>query len=84
MRVESKEPYVFQKHCNQVFFYPDVLDGDWWFVLRHDPRSKHIFEKTKSQCEVKKIIRVMETKSDLYMICLDIYIVDVPFYYGYL
>jgi hypothetical protein len=44
MWVETKEPYVFPKHCNQVFFYPDVLDGDWWFVLRHDPRSKHIFE----------------------------------------
>ena len=29
---------------NQVFFYPDVLDRDWWFVLRHNPRSKHIFE----------------------------------------
>lgn len=22
----------------------DVLDNDWWFVLRHDPRSKHIFK----------------------------------------
>jgi hypothetical protein len=21
-----------------------VLDRDWWFVLRHDPTSKHIFE----------------------------------------
>jgi hypothetical protein len=28
-----------------VFFYLDVLDRDWWFVLTHDPRSKHIFEK---------------------------------------
>ena len=27
-----------------MFFYPDVFDRDWWFVLRHDPRSKHIFE----------------------------------------
>ena len=42
---EAKEPYVFPKHYNQVFFYLDVLDRDWWFVLRHDPRSKHIFEK---------------------------------------
>ena len=41
---EAKEPYVFPKHYNQVFFYPDVLDRDWWFVLRQDPRSKHIFE----------------------------------------
>ena len=32
------------KHCNHVFFYPDVLDRDWWFVLRHDPRSKNICE----------------------------------------
>ena len=44
MWVETKEPYVFPKHCNQVFFNLDVLDGDWWFVLIHDPRSKHIFE----------------------------------------
>ena len=27
-----------------MFFYPDVLDRDWWFVLIHDPRSKNIFE----------------------------------------
>ena len=39
-----KEPYVFPKHCNQVFFYPYVLDQNWWFVLKHDPRSKHFFE----------------------------------------
>ena len=26
---EAKEPYFFPKHCNQVFFYPDVLDMDW-------------------------------------------------------
>ena len=42
---EAKEPYVFPKHCNQMFFYLDVLDRDWWFVLRRDPRSKHSFEK---------------------------------------
>ena len=40
---ESKEPYVFLKHCNQVLFYPDVLDRDWSFILRHDPRYKHVF-----------------------------------------
>ena len=28
-----------------MFFYPDVLGGDWWFILRHDPRSKHLFVK---------------------------------------
>jgi hypothetical protein len=39
---EAKEPYVFPKHYNQMFFFPDVLDMDWWFVLRQ--RSKHIFE----------------------------------------
>ena len=41
---EAKEPYVFPIHCNQVFFNPDVLDRYWWFILIHDPRSKHIFE----------------------------------------
>jgi hypothetical protein len=25
-------------------FYLDVLDRDWWFGLRQNPRSKHIFE----------------------------------------
>jgi hypothetical protein len=39
---EAKKPYVFPKNCNHVFFYPDVLDKDWWFVLRHNPRTKHI------------------------------------------
>jgi len=43
MWVESKDPFVFPKHCNQVFFYSDVLNEDWWSVLRH--RSKHIFYK---------------------------------------
>jgi hypothetical protein len=41
---EANEPYVFPKHYNQVFVYPNVLDRDWWFVLRHNPSSKHIFE----------------------------------------
>jgi hypothetical protein len=27
-----------------MFFYPYVLDGDWWFILGHDLRSKHLFE----------------------------------------
>jgi hypothetical protein len=43
MWVESKEPYVFPKHCNQMSFYPDVLDGDWCFALRHNP-DLNIFE----------------------------------------
>jgi len=30
--------------ANQVFFYIHVLDRDRSFILRHDPRSKHIFE----------------------------------------
>ena len=44
MWVETKEPYIFPKHHNQVLFYLNVLDGDLWFVLRHYPRSKHLFE----------------------------------------
>ena len=40
---EVREPYVFPKHCNQVIFFSDVSDRDWWFVLRHNPRSKHVF-----------------------------------------
>jgi len=41
---KAKEPYVFLKHRNRVFFYPDMLDMDWWFILRHDLTLKHIFE----------------------------------------
>ena len=37
-------PCVYPKRCNQVCFYLDVLDRDWWFLLRHEPRSKHLFE----------------------------------------
>ena len=44
MLAKTNEPYVFPKHCNEVFFYPDVLDRDWWFILRHDSISKHIFD----------------------------------------
>jgi hypothetical protein len=44
MWVETKESYVFPKHCNQVFFYPDGLDDDWWFVLIHYMKSKNNFE----------------------------------------
>ena len=41
---EAREPYVFPKHWSRVFFYPYVLDRDCWFVLRHNPTSKHIFK----------------------------------------
>ena len=40
---ETKDPCVFPKHCIQVFLYPNVLDRDCWFVLRHKPRTKHSF-----------------------------------------
>jgi hypothetical protein len=42
---ENNEAWVFPEHYNQVFFYPNVLDMYSWFILRHDLRSKHIFEK---------------------------------------
>ena len=31
-----------QNTATKWFF--NVLDRDWWFVLKHDPISKHIFE----------------------------------------
>ena len=52
---EFKEPYVFPKHYNQVFFYLDVLDKYWWFILRHDLRYKHVFENNNV---------IMPTKED--------------------
>ena len=53
---ESKEPYVFPKHCNKLFFYPYVLDRDWWFILIQDPISKHVCEKNNA---------IMPTKEDI-------------------
>ena len=44
MLVETRKPYVFPKHYNQVFFYLDVSDWNWWFVVRRDLRSKHIVD----------------------------------------
>ena len=41
---EARESYVVQNIATRCFFYLYVLDKDWWFILRHDPRSKHIFE----------------------------------------
>ena len=41
---ETKDPYIFPKHCSKGFFHQDMLDPDWWFVLRCDPRSKHLFD----------------------------------------
>ena len=35
---------MFSQNIATKCFYPDVLDRDCWFVLRHDPRSKHLFE----------------------------------------
>ena len=45
MLAETKEPYVFPKHYNQLCFHPDVLNKDWRFIWRHDPRFKHLYEK---------------------------------------
>jgi hypothetical protein len=28
----------------KCFFNPNVLERDWWFILRHNMRSKHVFE----------------------------------------
>ena len=41
---KMNQPYIFPKHCNHVFLHQDVLDQGWWFILRHDSRSKHLFE----------------------------------------
>ena len=55
MWYEARKPYVLSKRCSQVFFYPNVLDRDWWFMLTHDPRSKHIFENNSiiMPCELE-------------------------------
>ena len=51
---ESKEPCVFPKHYNQVFFHSDVLDRDWWFILRHDTRYKHVYENNNSLIPIEE------------------------------
>jgi hypothetical protein len=37
-----------QNTATKCFFYPNVLDRDSLFILRHDPRSKHIFENNNA------------------------------------
>jgi hypothetical protein len=39
---------------------------------------------TMLSCQVRKIIKVMAMKSDMYMFYFNIYVVDVSFYYGFL
>ena len=41
---DSKETYVFPKYYNQVFFHPHALDIDRWFILRHRPIPKHVYD----------------------------------------
>ena len=36
---------MFSQNNATRCFSPNMLDRDWWFVLIHDPRSKHFFEK---------------------------------------
>jgi hypothetical protein len=81
---ENKEPCVFRKHYNQVFFYQGVLDMDWWFILTHDLRLNIFLRTTMLSCQVRKIMRVMEMNSNIYLFYFNNYIVDVSFYYGYL
>ena len=40
---ETKEPCIFPKQRNQVFFYLDVLVRNWWFILSHDLKSNIFF-----------------------------------------
>ena len=76
--------FMFSQTTTTMFFYPNVLDRNWWFILKRDLRSKHIFENKHVIIPRKNIIKVMEMKSDMYMFYFNIYIVDVSYYYGYL
>jgi hypothetical protein len=35
---------TFSRNTQPSVFYPNVLDKDWWFTVRHDTRSKYSFE----------------------------------------
>ena len=36
---------MFSKNTTtKCFFYPNVSNWDWWFVLEHDLGSKHLLE----------------------------------------
>jgi hypothetical protein len=36
---------MFFQNTTTKCFYPDMLNQDWWFILRHDLRLKCMFEK---------------------------------------
>ena len=54
MLEEIKEPYVFPKNCNQVLFYPYVLDEYWWFILRQKHKSKHVFKNNSVSMPIEE------------------------------
>ena len=64
-----------------------MLDKGWWFIVRNDPRPKHIFDiflRPHLVIMLSKEDKGDATKSNMYMFYLNIYIMDVSFYYCYL
>ena len=31
-----------------------MLDRDWWFILRNEPKSKHVFEKNGVSMQIEE------------------------------
>ena len=58
---EKNKSYDFPKHCDTCFLYLNVLDGNWWFVLRHDVLSHyklgHKGSIISSSCAFKKMLK---------------------------
>lgn len=38
------EPFVFPRHCQQAFFFADVVEQNWLTVVHVNPRRKPIFQ----------------------------------------
>ena len=41
---KNEEPFALPKHCEQVFFHPDIVDDKWLCVVHVTPRGRRVFE----------------------------------------
>ena len=44
----------------QVFFYEDILDPKWIFVIHYDPRLRHVFDDALVDIEQKYVVQQNE------------------------
>ena len=41
---KNEEPFALPKHCEQVFFHPNIVDDKWLYVVHVTTRGRRVFE----------------------------------------